>query len=213
MADVFREVDEALREDRAQRIWKRYGTLIIGGAAAIIIATAGFVFWRNYQADQDAQFTAALTAAIVAAEDNPQLAMDGLSGLAASAGSRHAMLAQILEAGLRAGEGDVDTALLLYAQVAADGSVDEAWRQLATLLGVMHQVDSGDPAQLEAELTPLTADTSPWRYSARELAGLLALRRDDRDRAVELFSGLAADPAAPEGVRGRASDMLAWLED
>ena len=63
MADVFREVDEALREDRARTIWKRYGTLIISAALVIVMATAGFVFWRNYQANQNAQYTAALVSA------------------------------------------------------------------------------------------------------------------------------------------------------
>ena len=212
MADVFREVDEALREDRARTIWKRYGTLIISAALVIVMSTAGFVFWRNYQANQNAQYTAALVSAIAIAEDEPQAAMDALAGIADEAGSDHAMLAQFYEAGLHAKDGDVEAALLLYGRIAEDGAVDEMWRQLATLLSVMHRIDSDDPAGLEAELAPLMVDANPWRHSARELAGVLALRRDDRDRAVELFGGLAADPATPEGVRGRASDMLAWLE-
>ncbi len=213
MADVFREVDEALREDRARVIWKRYGTLIIAAALAIVMATAGFVFWRNYQAGQNAQHTAALATAIALAEDEPEAAMDALAGIAEDAGGDHAMLARFYEAGLHAEDGDVENALQLYRQIADDGAVDEMWRQLATLLSVMHRVDGDDPATLEAELAPLMADANPWRHSARELAGVLALRRDDRDRAIELFGGLAADPATPEGVRGRASDMLAWLEE
>ena len=212
MADVFREVDEALREDRARTIWKRYGTLIVSAALLIVMSTGGFVFWRNHQANQNAQYTAALVSAIAIAEDEPQAAMDALAGIADAAGSDHAMLAQLYEAGLHAAGGDVETALLLYGRIADDGAVDEIWRQLATLLSVMHRIDTDEPAGLEAELAPLMADANPWRHSARELAGVLALRRDDRDRAVELFGGLASDPATPEGVRGRASDMLAWLE-
>ncbi|MEE8534520.1 MAG: hypothetical protein V3S45_00650, partial [Kiloniellales bacterium] len=58
---------------------------------------------------------------------------------------------------------------------------------------------------------PLTADANPWRHSAREISAVLAFRSGDREKAVELFTGLAKDASAPEGIRARAGEMLAAI--
>jgi len=42
----IREVDDELRTERVQNIWKKYGKLLIAGAAAVVIGTAGY---RSYQ--------------------------------------------------------------------------------------------------------------------------------------------------------------------
>jgi hypothetical protein len=42
MADIFREIDEDVRRDRAIDFWKRHGNLIIGLALLAVLATAGW---------------------------------------------------------------------------------------------------------------------------------------------------------------------------
>ena len=53
MVDIFDEVDEELRAERAQQLLKRYGWLIVAGALAIVGAAAGWQGWRWYEARQD----------------------------------------------------------------------------------------------------------------------------------------------------------------
>ena len=45
MADIFNEVDEAVRRERLEKIWQRYGTWIVAGAVLIVAAVGG---WRGY---------------------------------------------------------------------------------------------------------------------------------------------------------------------
>jgi len=54
-------------------------------------------------------------------------------------------------------------------------------------------------------------EASPWRASARELAGLLAFRRGEMAAARDIFTGLVDDATAPREVRGRAAEFLAIL--
>ena len=42
----IREVDEDLRHDRLTAFWRRYGTLVIAAAVAVVVATAGWSGWR-----------------------------------------------------------------------------------------------------------------------------------------------------------------------
>jgi hypothetical protein len=51
MSDIFREVDEDVRRDRFEQIWKQYGSLIVAAAMIMVAAVAGsarrFRGWRN----------------------------------------------------------------------------------------------------------------------------------------------------------------------
>ena len=41
MADIFDEVDEELRQERAARLWRQYGSWLIAAALAVVIAVGG----------------------------------------------------------------------------------------------------------------------------------------------------------------------------
>jgi hypothetical protein len=81
----------------------------------------------------------------------------------------------------------------------------------ATVLAVLHQMDQGDPAALEARLEPLTQAGSGFRPTALELTAVLALRRGDLERARALYTEIADDRSAPAELRRRASQMLTAL--
>ncbi|CCC98577.1 hypothetical protein [Azospirillum baldaniorum] len=118
-----------------------------------------------------------------------------------------AALAQLNAAALLAREGKTAEAVAVYDTLSNNAGAAAVYRELAALLSVMHQLDSGDPAQLQARLQPLTADANPWRFSAREMSAVLAARAGDKERARTLFQQLADDSQAPAGVRSRAADL------
>jgi hypothetical protein len=222
MSDIFREVDEDLRRDRLEMIWKRYGAAIVGAVLVIVAGTAGFVAWRNHQhaeaETQTAQLADALrlagNAAGPAASDpnasgDPKAAADALSAFAAQNGAGPGTLALFFEAGLRAREGDSAAAVKIYDELTQSSKLEPVYRDLATVLSVMHQVQTGDAGQLTARLQPLMADNNPWRHSARELTALLAIRSGDKAAAGKLFEQIQNDPAAPAGVRSRATELAA----
>ena len=68
-----------------------------------------------------------------------------------------------------------------------------------------------DAKALSARLDPLLADNGPWRSSASELAGLLALKSGDAAKARERFKAIADDTEAPPNIRARATEILAVI--
>ena len=66
MTDIFQEVDEEVRRDKAAEFWKKHQNLIIAAAALIVLAAAGFRYWQyeKEEAEQAAgdQFQAAIAA-------------------------------------------------------------------------------------------------------------------------------------------------------
>ena len=98
-----------------------------------------------------------------------------------------------------------------YQKISSDTDVDPLFRGLATVLSVLHDLDTGDAGQLTVRLAPLLQTSSPWRHSAKELTALLAQKSGDIKRARALFRELTDDGSAPPGIRARAAEMSAIL--
>jgi hypothetical protein len=214
VADIFKEVEEDLRREKLEQIWKRHGRLIIALAVLIVVATAGSVVWKRYQQQREAKLAEQYGAAIALTDPaNGDLAKaDAALANIADAGGGYGALAALERAAVKAKAGDLDGAGKIYDALAADSGTPAALRDLARLLKAMRLVDSGDPAALTASLAPLMAPENPWRFSATELTAVLALKSGDQKRATELFTQLADDQAAPSSLRARAAEMAAALK-
>ena len=140
LVDIFDEVDEELRAERAGKLLKRYGGLIIGLALLIVAGAAGWQGWRWYQAKQDAaaalEYLTAMRLADSAAAGNTAntpAAIAALDRLAVTAPEGYRTLARLRDAALKADTGDLAGATALWNAVAADGAADPLLRDLANL--------------------------------------------------------------------------------
>jgi len=212
VADIFQEVDEDLRRDRATALWRKYGIYVLGVAIALVAGTAAWSGWRYYETRQRIEAGDRFTEAMLAAnQGQTDAAVTGFAGVAAGGPAGYAILARMQGAALKVRAGDRAAAAAIYDGIAADAQVPETYRQAALLLSVMQQVDTGEPKVLSDRLAPLAAEDSAWRHSARELQAVLALRANDQERARGLLDALSKDAGAPQSVRTRAGEMLRAL--
>lgn len=212
MSNIFREVDEDLRHERWLKLWQTYGKYVAGAVVALVLGVAAQVGWREYQTSQRLSESARFSnASEFLASGQAALAAQHFAVLADDAGAGYAALARLREAEALAESGDTAGAVAALDRLAADDGAGEALRELASLLALYQLIDDADPAVIEQRLAPLMRDESPWRSSARELDGLLAIRLGDSARAREIFTALTGDAAAPTAVRGRAAELLAVL--
>jgi hypothetical protein len=219
VVDIFDEVDEDLRAERAQKLLKRYGGVIIACAVLVVGVAAGWQAWRWYQTRQDqaaaVEYLTAMNLAEApagvsdAARNTAAVAM--LDRLETTAPEGYRTLARLRAAAAKAALGDLPGALALWDQVAADSSADTLLRDLASLMWVEHQIDSGDPALLQARLTILSSPGNAWHALADEQRALLDMRLGKPDDAKAILQRLAQDTTAPNGVRGRAGTLLSRL--
>jgi hypothetical protein len=212
--DIFDEVEEDLRAERARRLARRWGGLGLGAALLVLAAVGGFQGWRWMQARDAATAAAAYMALHRTTEqqgaDLPAAA-EGFARLAAEAPDGYRTLARLRAAALKAETGDTAAALAIYEQLAADGAAEPLYRDLANLLYVGHALETADPAQLAARIAPLTQPGNAWQAPAREMAALVAIRRGETAEARRQLQALAADTAATPGLRERAQRLAAGL--
>lgn len=210
MTDIIREVDEELRRENWEKLWKSYGKYVIAAAVGIVLATSAVVGWREFSQYRNRQAGDAF-AEIVArteAEIAPSVAAADLARYAETAPDGYAMLARFREARLLALDGDKAAALAVYDGLATDSDVEPLFQDLARLFAVRLQIGEADAGTLTAQLEPLTAEDNAWRYSARELKAIIALKAGDKEAARAAYTQLADDLIAPQQLRARASEML-----
>ena len=213
MADIFREVDEELQQERAASLWRRYGGWVIAAAVAIVLGVAGTVLWRDYEASTRADQAAAYEAAASLLEDGrAREAANAFAALAEDGADGYAAISRLRQASALVDADDVAGAVDIYMALAADGSVPAPYGDLARLHGVRLQIGTADTTALNTALAPLLADDNPWYPLARETEAAIALAAGDRAAALEIFKALADDAATPGRLRQRASEAVAALE-
>jgi hypothetical protein len=212
VTDIFQEVDEDVRRERAEKFLKTYGKYIAAGVVVLLLAVAGGVQWQKHKREQ-AQMAGARfqSATALAAEGKGDDAAVAFAKLAEDAGAGYAMLARLREAAARVQAGDLPGALAIYDKLAADGSTPQAFRDLAAVSAALQVLDKGSAADAEKRAEPLTGAGNAFRHSAREIVALAALKSGDLGKAQERLTQLAGDEAAPAGIRRRAGDLIATL--
>ena len=214
MPDIFDEVDEDLRAERARKFLIRYAGVFVAATLLVIAGAAGFEVWKYYQSRSTARVADEYVAAMRTAsgvQASRAAAIPAFAHVADEGGAGYRTLARLQEAALKADSGDLPGALQLWDQVAGDGSADRLLRDLASLEWALHQIDNGDPAQVEARLKPLAAPENRWHALAEEAQAMLDMRVGKRDAARDVLKQLIQDAGAPDGVRGRANGLLVRL--
>lgn len=210
MADIFQEVDEDVRRDRALEFWRKYGKWATGAAVAVVLGIAGYNGWKRYDVSQREGASVRLEATVNELRTDKPKALSGLEGMGSDAPAPYGALARMRAAQARAEAGERDAAAGQYGMAAGALSPPEM-RDMALLLALMQRFDTAPPEELRAALEPLTAADRPLRIPAQELMASLALRTGDVAKAREIFTALSTDIASPPGTRTRAVDMLAIL--
>ncbi len=208
----FQEVSEELKQERYAELWKRYGRYLVALAVVVVLAVAGYQYWRQEQLRARAAASERFAEALALAKDGKlKEAQEAFAALGRADVKGYSTLARFHQASLFLKEGDKPAAFGVYEQMSGDSSLDPVFRDAAIIHWAYAALDDADPAKMSERLVPLTQKESPWRYLARELSALYAERAGRRDDAVRILTELEKEKGAPAGVRTRARELLAII--
>lgn len=211
MANFIEEVDEEVRRERLQKLWKRWSPAAAGFVIVLLAGIAGFQFWQSHRAEKAAADAAAFNAALgLAQADKPAEAATAFASLSGSAGKGYALLARFQQAANLVAAKDVSGAIAAYDAIAGDTGVEERFRNLARYLAAFHGIETLDAEALKQRLAAIPPNGT-WSANARELQAMAELKAGNLDAARQLLTTLADDALAPAGLRGRATELLAAL--
>jgi hypothetical protein len=210
--EFIREVDEAVRQDRWLKLWKRYGTYIIAAALAVVVGSAAGVGWRTWQDHQrQAEAERYMAAIELLRQERPAEAAAALGALARESSSGYAVLARLQAAQALGEAGDTAGKLNVLGELREDSRTATLYRDLGDLLAAQEEFAAAGSDNLSSQLERLTAADNPWRYSALELSALAQLRAGETESARATLALLAEDPRTPPNLGRRAAELLSAL--
>ncbi|MGB0631225.1 MAG: tetratricopeptide repeat protein [Alphaproteobacteria bacterium] len=211
MGDIFREVDEELKQERYEKLWRQYRWYIIGAAVVLVAAVAGWQSWNAYQtAQRHAEGQRFAAAAALLLEGKSAEASNAFSSLAQEASSGYGFLSRFYQASIAANAGNALQAIEIYDRIADDSSAPGSMRGLATVLASLQalKVSSISADTIHNKIQPMSNAGQPHRHVALEILALTAQREGDIEAARTNYRAIVDDPAAATGIRTRAAQML-----
>ena len=209
MADIFEEVEEGLRQDRAERLWKKYGIFAYIAAALLIggVALNEYLQHREAESIESSAVVFEQARDDIAAQDW-QAAAGSLETLAGSDARVAPLAANYLAEARLQGNADQAAALAALEQAA---NTETPIGKLSLLKAAYLKSDSLDRAGMEAYLGPLASEESQFGALAMELVAAKAVAEEDYETARQLFNDLRFLANVPEGVQQRAASALNTL--
>ena len=213
MADLFQEIDDELRQDKASSLWKLYGKYVVAVAIIIITCVGGYKFWQQQQLDNGEKASIAYEAALArSASGDFKGAIDQLNEEELGLVRGYAALSQMQKANLAMKIKDFEAALISYKDIAENDDYPQSIKEWASFRHVAVRVEKQIDSNASADLDTLIATDSPWRFLAKEIKAIKEIEIGNNSGAKAIFSELADDENTPERLRVRAADFLQTLQ-
>lgn len=197
MSDIFREVDEALQQEKLAKIWKEYGTTIIAAIAVLIISTALTTAYHSWDNSRDGAETARLMEAL---ESNTPA--QSIQSVIKDTRKTHEALGIMTAAGLLIEENKKDEAAALYKQAAENRSTPRNLRDLARILYTQNASTDSKTMDILAPL--LSNEKSPWIWHARIEAAVISAHQDqDYTKALAYLAPFKEVTTIPLSLKQR----------
>jgi hypothetical protein len=211
VSDIFQEVEEDVRRERYEQLWKKYGNYMLAAAGVLVLAVAGYQAWQNYDLSQRQKVSDEFRNATQAAQTgNAAKAETDFSTLAKDAPSGYATLAKFHLAGAYLAQGKRDPAVALLRDLMT--SSDELVANTARLRLAWIMADASPKAEIVSMMQPMMAADSPWRFAASEVIAYIDLKDGARAQAVDEYQKLAQAAEAPTSLRQRAGGIAEYLK-
>jgi hypothetical protein len=211
LSDIFQEVEEDVRRERYEKLWKNYGNYIIALAVLIVAGVAAWQAWQRYDLSQrqsvSDQFQQASQLATSGNYVQAEVAFDKITKTAPTGYSN---LAKLRLAGVYFAEGKRDQSVVLLRQLTnlSDPILSSAARlRLAWTLS-----EASTKAEIASLLQPLMTKDNPWRFAASEVIAYVDLKDGARNQAISEYQQIAQDNAAPAILRQRAGGIAEFLK-
>lgn len=204
MSDLLTEVDEAMKQERMEKLWQKYGGFFIGFIAVLILGTAANEGYKSWEKNKDI----AQTNLYLDATQSGENAAQELTKIAPELNPNLRGLALLNAAGKSLDDGDKEAALQLYKDIAADASINPLAsfmaKHMMTNLDTTLSVDE----KIQTYAALIGEENNPWKYHAHlETALLLAHEKNDYKSARDHLNKILTVEKVAESLKKKAQSL------
>ena len=204
MSDIFVEVDEALKQEKLEALWQKYGGLIIGALIAIVLGTAANEGYKAWKTNHDTK----QTSLYMSVSEKDDVTVDAFLSLTDKTEGGLQTLTQINAASTALKNGNTEKATSIYTQISGSPNAEESFRALASYMAVHTSPDITQEQKL-ANLQTIAKDNSnPWSdYAKLDAALILGEEHNDFTQAQTYLKEINDNEKAPKTLRQKAQSI------
>lgn len=211
MSDIFHEVEEDVRREHYEALWKTYGHYLLGLMVVFIVGVAVWQWYQSYDRGRRMATSDAYQAAdALATAGNYVGAEIAFNKLSQDGTTGYRTISRFRQAEMMLAQGKANEAATRYRDLAALS--DKALAESARIRLAWLEADVSSRDVLEEDLKPLSGADSPWRYMAEEVLAYYDLRHGARDKAMAAYQKLSQEVGAPQGVRVRSAAFAEYIK-
>ena len=207
MSDIFQEIDEDLRQDKAARLWKAYGKYLVSLAIFIILAIAGYRFIEHRNEENREQASELYELASEAGRSGDKnAAIELFSDDRFDETIGYAIISKFKKAALAKSNNDLEGMAIVLKEIITNEEIPRYLRDLARL-----KLFASDNDNNISQLDALIAGDGAWKFLALELKGGIELEGGNLKKARSIFEELTNGANTPNNLRRRTSEILKAL--
>lgn len=208
---LFREIDEEVRRDKIESVWKKYGSWILALCLGVILAVGGLKGWQYWQKQQAEAGGAAYFSAVKLAEEGKTKEAEEAFATLKVSHAGYAIFGKFKLAAAMAKSGKTSQAVAAYDEISSSSSIQPTLKNLARIKAAYLLADTAPVKELQNRLKGFDNANSPWRSSARELIAAAAYRAGEYELADRKLNQILADLQSTAGAKQRARIFLSVL--
>ncbi len=197
MSNVFVEVDEAMKQERLETLWKRYGGFFIGFLVILVLGTAANSVYNSWNTAKNIKQTDLLL--LNAASDDISISNDLSGGIKD--------INDLTIAGDLATQGETEKSLNHYNDITSNGSNIEI-KQIASYMSINLSKNLSVEDKI-AKLESISSDNNnPLRYhAALDMALIEASMNHDYSKSRSHISMILNSSDAPKTLRQKSQSL------
>ncbi|MDR3031375.1 MAG: tetratricopeptide repeat protein [Holosporales bacterium] len=218
--DSFMEsVEEEIRNENWQMLWKKYGKFITYLSAAILIGVGVYSMWqKRSQADIEAISTRFSSIQNAIMSGNVESYIPQIREMSNVPKKDYAILAKLEYAAILRDKND-RSCMDQYKMIFEDKGVNIVLRDLAYILYVNSCIDFMSASEIAKSIDGFIKELSEkyingtWPLIAKESLAFCYIKYGEKDLAKQTLESIAKTSGIPVGMEERAKILLYSLED
>lgn len=200
------EIEEEIKKDKLLAVWTKYKKPIIGVICGIILLIIIYMQWMQKKRENAEALTKETIQAFFDYSENNDIEAR-LSSISSSSNDSLADLMQVVIAAMKLKSQVKDFNDVGYNRLDAlsKSATSPIAKDLATICMIIYEMKfSSDYESMMNRLELITFNRRPFRLTAMELLGIIAIKAGKIDRAISCFESIINDQNATQNMKSRA---------
>lgn len=202
MSDLIVEVDEAMKQEKLEKLWQNYGGFFMGLLAMLILGTAANAGYDHWKSKKNIAQTDLYLDALIDEEDTSE-SLQKIGDKIENPDLR--AITQIHAAGRALKQGQTEKAIELYP---TNEDLPPALKGLSQLMSITKNTQLSTQEKTDKIAPLLKEENNPWRYHAYlEMALISANENNDYISAQQYLKHIIDAENIPQTLKKKAQSL------